>query len=281
MKRRSRSATGNSTQNAQSRHHFDAERSIRKLQHRILSLEKTVADFEQRVPRLERIVTDLIGPGNLESTDLASIEQKKPGPKTIHDGALISQRDRLVQMLESYWPELEPLCGPPPDSRAIGHTFQQIVHFESQFPYSQRRHTQAAEDLLKHLPDLVTFLSRGRFRDDPRQIANAFAGRSSMGTWRSQNRCQAHPSTEPIGQRAICAYIRRRHLRILERLSSDYSLPNFVNALRAYRGKDPHIKALSAAYLYMCWKNCDPDPSILGRDPARKQILTPANSQHS
>jgi hypothetical protein len=116
---------------------------------------------------------------------------------------------------------------------------------------------------LENLADLADFLSGDRFRRDPRQIANAFAGSNTMGVWRSLKRCQAYPSNEPIGQRAIRAYIRRKHARLFARLSADYSLPNFANSLRSYRGKDANVRALTAQALCICWKRCDPDPSIL------------------
>jgi hypothetical protein len=248
MKRRPRPTPSNSTQKAQSHHHFDAERSYRELQ--------------QRVAKLESIVADSMGMALHDWSSDLSPERKKPGPKSIHDVALISRRDRLIQMLESYWPELEPLCEPNPDPRSLGNLLRRIARRE-RHPTNNGRHAQAAEHLLKDLADLGDFLSGDRFRHDPRQIANAFAGSEDMGVWRSLKRCQAHPSNEPIGQRAVRAYIFRRNRRLFDRLSADYSLPNFVSSLRAYRGKDSKLRAFTAQYLYMCWKKCDPDHAIL------------------
>jgi hypothetical protein len=188
-----------------------------------------------------------------------SPERKKPGPKSINDAALISRRDRMIQMLESYWPELEPLCWPKPDERSLQNLLRRIARNERQ---SHGRHAHVADHLRENLPGVVKFLSSGRFRRDPRQIANAFAGSDSMGIWRSLKRCQAHRSNEPIWQRAVRAYICRKHARLFAKLAADFSLPNFANSLRAYRGKDPNLRALTAHYLYVCWGKSDPDTAI-------------------
>jgi hypothetical protein len=213
MKRKPRPALKNSTQFAKSREQFDAECSNRELRARVVKLESIIADY--------------LGPGILDSTDFASVGRKKRGPRSIHDVSLISERNRLIQMLEAYWPEIEPLTRPKPKADALEKLLQQIACLENQLSNSQGRHAHAAEHFLKHFQELVKFLLSDRFRHDPRQIANAFAGFPNMGTWRSLKRCQAHPSNEPIGQRAIRAYILRKNPRLYARAFSGSELAKF------------------------------------------------------
>lgn len=152
------------------RGHFDAERSYRELQ--------------RRVAKLESIVADSMGVELHDWSSDLSPGRKKPGPKSIHDVALISRRDRLIQMLESHWPERESICKPNPDLLSLGDLLRRIARRE-RHPTNNGRHAQAAEHLLKDLANLGDFLSGDRFRHVPRQIAKAFAGSENMGVWRS------------------------------------------------------------------------------------------------
>ena len=162
-------------------------------------------------------------------------------------------RDEIVQMLELYWPELAPLCSPKPDVDDLRRALSRVPLL------MQGRHELPARQLLKHLPDLVRFLSTDRFRGDPRQIANAFAGVPTIGIWRSLKVCQAGPCQSPIGERAIRAYIERKHKRLYENLSADNSIVNFATALKRYRSRDPKLQAYSAQLLYSAWNNSAPD----------------------
>jgi hypothetical protein len=240
MRRDRQRTEHNSTQTAKSRKYFDAERSIRELQ--------------ERVSKLERVVQQSVGYDLEDLGAFPTSERKRPGPKPKHSsGMLTHNRDELVQMLELYWPEIEPLCWPMPNRQGLEELWQRIARHDEGLPPSQQRHLWAAQHLLTHLPKVIEFLAGDRFRRDPRQIANAFAGVPNIRTWRSLKLCQASPCNDAIGRRAIRAYIRRKHRKLYERLSTDHSIVNFATALRAYRTRDASIRALSAEYLLGCW----------------------------
>jgi hypothetical protein len=184
--------------------------------------------------------------------------RQKPGPKPLHEGLLSSDRDQLIQMLEFYWPELEPLCRPKPNPHGLRRVLESIPHHLGGY------HAYAAQHLLKHLPELLKVLVGDRFRRDPRQIANAFAGFPKISIWTSLKRCQAKPCNIPIGNRTIRAYIRRRHPELHGRLIADYSLVNFAAALRSHRSNDTMLIAFGAQHLYQVWKQCEPDYSSIG-----------------
>ena len=250
MQRKPTSKGKNSTHFAQSGPKFDAERSIRELQ--------------DRIARLERIVQDLGGSGFSEVEASLGAQRKKRGPKPIHHGMLISGRNELVQMLEFYWPELEPLCLPKPKPEALREFLSRIArHLQGSQP-SEARHLESARHLLKHLPKIVDVLTGGRFSGDPRQIANACAGFPTIGFWRSLKVCQAEACNDPIGNRAIRAYIRRKHPELYGRLSAEHSLLNFATALKTYRTKEQRLNAFGADFLYQCWSQCKADYSTVG-----------------
>ena len=175
-------------------------------------------------------------------------ERKRPGPKPAHTGMLLHDRDELIQMLEFFWPEFEPLCHPKPNETGLKRVLTAIL------PQMQGRYEFPARNLRKHLPELVKFQFGDRFRCDPRQIANAFAGAPTLSTWRSLKLCQQQPCLAPIGARAIRAYIRRKHPDLHGRLSADDSLVNFVTALRSYQTKDDRLTRLVPQYLHASWK---------------------------
>jgi hypothetical protein len=248
MRRKTLKASNVSTHNAHPSKEFDAVRSIRAL--------------EERVRQLESDLGHLRG-----STDLAHIPslapaRKSPGPKPVNVWMVLSDRDNLVQMLEYYWPEIEPLCVPAPDAKMLSRVFDSISKLEP------RRYEHHARHLHKYVAEVCDFLLTNRFRSDPRQIANAFAGFPAVGIWRSLKICQASPCNDPIGSRALRAYIRRRHPRLYERLSADYSTPNFAVAMKKYRTKDQKIIGCGGAFsLYIWWKQSVPDYESLKLNP--------------
>jgi hypothetical protein len=244
MQRRRDAKSRISTQNTHFGRQIDATRSIQEL--------------EDRVARLERLLESAAAPLDYGAGIVPIEERKRRGPKPIHLQMLRSDRDALVQMLENYWPELEPLCGPKPEPKSLRAVLEAIPSHQTGW------YGPAAKQLLKHFDVFVKFLSTDRFRRDPRQIAGALAGVPSIGTWRSLKLCQAVPSNYPIGNRAIKSYLRRRHLELYQRLSADYSLPNFVIALRKYRTKDQKLAAFGAQYLYQSWPACKPNYAALG-----------------
>jgi hypothetical protein len=245
MRRKKLEPRKNSTHTAPSPRQFDAEHAFRALEKRVDQLEKAVW-YET---------------GSLEGLPTAqNKEPKRPGPKGIHFEMLLGNRNDLLQMLETYWPEIEPFCLPKPNTEGLRRVLAAIAN------RGQERYRTQASHLLRRVPDLVEFLITDRFRRDPRQIANAFAEFPKVGIWRSLKLCQSSPCDYPIGERAIKAYICRRHSRFYERLSADYSLTNFVNAIRSYRTKDQKLKSfpLQAWYLFEAWKKCAPDYAAIG-----------------
>ena len=106
---------------------------------------------------------------------------------------------------------------------------------------------------MKHLPEVVKFLSSDRFRNDPRQLANAFARFPGISTWRSLKICQADPCNDLIGNRAIRAYIRRKHPTLYAELDRNHDLINFANVSNRYRSKDRNLRGYRADVLLQCW----------------------------
>lgn len=263
MRRKKEIPKQDSTQEAHSRQKFDAPRSIRALNKRISKLEREVEVRLSKIERALRWDADFL----LDDYDQLPSKnaRKRPGPRPRSGAFLLSERDQLVQMLESYWPEIEPLCWPRPNLEALKKVLGCIGKGEQDRSPSMRRHLWAARHLLKHLPDAMTFLSGNRFRRDPRQIANAFAGFPSISTWRSLKLCQTKPCNDHIGPRAIKAYIRRKHPELYGNLLAEESLVNFVNAIRRYRSKDTNLAAFDPQYLLDCWQKCVPDPQLLAR----------------
>jgi hypothetical protein len=239
----------NSTHVSHSQHKFDATRLIR--------------DLAERVTRLEKAFESAVAPLDLALSEIPTGVRKRPGPKPIHFQALLSDRDTLVQMLECYWPELEPLCWPKPKPHVLKMVLKAIPGQQAGW------YAQASDHLVGHIDNLVEFISSDRFRRDPRQVANALAGFPTIGIWRSLKLCQSNPCNHPIGNRAIRAYIRRRHPELFRSLDADYSLPNFASALRAYRTKDQKLSAFGAEYLYQSWKQCKPDYGAIGLNPGQ------------
>jgi hypothetical protein len=138
------------------------------------------------------------------------------GPSLGTGGMILSDRDRLVEMLEYYWPEIEPMCSPRPNKEGLKRVLESIPG------KALGRYDYPAEHLLAHLSNVLEFVSANRFRGDPRQIANAFAGFPNVSVWTSLKLCQASPCNNPIGNRAIRAYLRRKHRELYGSLCGGY-----------------------------------------------------------
>jgi hypothetical protein len=236
MRRKAAKAGITSTHTRESRQEIDATRRL--------------CGLEDRVAELERVVAQLMRESELANDLLPGPEPVRPGPKPKHSSLLLHDRDAILQMLESYWPEIEPHCCPKPTPDLLKGVLTAIRK------RAFDRHRLPASELLKHFQELVTFLSSGRFRSDPRQIANAMAGFPAIGFWRSLKLCQASPSALPIGERAIRAYIRRKHRELFGNLEAELSVSNFADALTSYKSKDPHLAPYGAEYLLQSWHKC-------------------------
>jgi len=244
MRRMTQDSSSISTHSSDSTRKFDAERVI--------------AELVQRVARLEKAVENGVGPIDYLAQEIATAEPKKPGPKPIHFQGLLADRDTLVQMFENHWPELEPLCWPKAKPKSLLRVLE-TISAEKMSSYAQ-----AARRLIEQFDSVLKFLASDRFRHDPRQIANALAGVPQVGLWRSLKLCQSRPTSYPIGQRAMKAYLERKHPVLYRRLAADLDLLNFVSALRSYRTKDRWLAGLNAQYLHQCWQQAMPNYQALG-----------------
>jgi hypothetical protein len=163
MRRTAQSSSSISTQSAQSTQRFDAERVVRAL--------------EQRVARLEKALENAVGPIDYLSQELPTAELNRPDPKPIHFQGLFADRDTLMQMFETYWPEIEPLCWPKAKPKSLLRVLEAVS------AQKMSSYARAAGHLAKHFDSVLEFLASDRFRRDPRQIANALAGVPRVGLW--------------------------------------------------------------------------------------------------
>jgi hypothetical protein len=164
----------------------------------------------------------------------------------VRPGTFPEFRDLLVMTLEEHWPELEPLCIAPLKGKALAAALKAIAIRGGQ-------HGICAQHLLQNFDTLILFLKSSRFRNDPRQIANALAGAPSIGFWRSLRLGQTQPCQQRIGMRALKGYIRRKHYRLFAMLQQRDDELHFVNAKKRYRTKDPVIRDMFAQAIYHVW----------------------------
>ena len=238
MKRKAARPLRNSTRNVQKPTLFNAESMFRQLERRIRALEGEVADLKSQEDEF----------GCLEKTD-PNYEKRKRGRKPkVRGEDLVRWRNRLVETIEQYWPEIEPYCVPKLNSPLLRKT---LLRLKKQTSGQQEL---CVEHLLLHFEELCTFVTTDRFRSDPRQIANALAGVPEIGFWTSLKRCQANPCKSFIGQRALKAYIGRKHSRLHAQLEERLDEVHFINVWRAYRTRDKAIQSLFASALLHAWK---------------------------
>jgi hypothetical protein len=152
---------------------------------------------------------------------------------------------------------MEPACVPVrPES--LNRVLKAIAH-----KTAGSQHQVCADHLLEHFNVLLQFLATDRFRGDPRQIANALAGVPSISFWRSLKVGQTEPCLNRIGQRALKAYIRRKHPRLYSDLETRINLVHFINVHRAYRTKDETIRDHYANAIHSAWIEARPKVSPL------------------
>jgi hypothetical protein len=238
MRRKLSKTRKNTTHTIKTAKNLNAKRSRHTLEAQLSILRSQVAELQNQVAEL-RAASGF-------TWDLAK-DSKRRGPKPKHDGMMIRDRDQLVQMLEYYWPEIEPLTRHP-NSGALKSVLTAIRK------QTGSRYEQPAMHLLRQLPELIKFLLTDRFRRDPRQIANALAGVPLIGIWRSLKVCQANPCNIPIGDRALRTYICRKHPQLYRTLIANDSLPHFASALRDYRTSDAKMRSFTPLSLYHSWK---------------------------
>ncbi len=253
MRRTTQDSSSISTHSAHSTQKFDAE--------------LVIAELVRRVARLETALENGVGPIDYLAQEIPTVKPKKRGPKPIHFQGFLADRDTLVRMFENHWPELEPLCWPKSKAKSLLRVLE-AISAEKMSSYAQ-----AARRLIEQFDSVLKFLASDRFRHDPRQIANALAGVPQVGLWRSLKLGQSRSCTYPIGQRAMKAYLKRKHPMLYRRLAADPDLLNFVSVLRSYRTKDRWLAGLNAQYLHQCWQQAKPNYRALGLEltSARKQ----------
>jgi hypothetical protein len=177
------------------------------------------ADFDNRVP---------------EETPLP---KPKRGPAPKHSEGLYQRRDELAGLLETYWPEIEPTCYPKVNPKELRTILRKIEEFQG----------GSVRDiftlLLQNFPTLIAFLESDRFRGNPLQIANAMAGVPQIGWWRSLKLCQKKRDTYMgIGQRAVKAYVRRKHRRLYNNLELKPDDPiHFMLCMRNSRTREKNM----------------------------------------
>jgi uncharacterized small protein (DUF1192 family) len=239
MRRKTETTASNATHGNPAETQYDARLSIQELSKRIEALERAVEQLKaEQEPDVDR---------------LPKTGSRKRGPKSKHHPLLLSDRDRMVEMLESFWPEIEPLCTPRPNSVELKRVLKAIGG------QMQGRYKDSATHLLRSLPVLVSFLYGDRFRSNPRNIANALAGVPRISTWRSLKICQASSCNLAIGDRAIRAYTLRKHPALHEKLNIARSMASFAGVLKTYSTKDARLKQFSAEALFYAWGQCKAD----------------------
>lgn len=257
-KRVARRASKKSTHSSQKAKQFDAEKSWRGLEARLKRLELLVAQLDQE--RRERNPY-------VHTVHVGRLLMKR-GPKTIPDFVLAERRDELIAFFESNWPELEPLCTPPLNFKALKQAFQAFANpGQSTTPWGTKaallspgtvgNHSAATNRLLRPqvFSQFKDFLKeQKRFAANPRQLANALAGCPDLMFWTSLKRCQRVPFRFGIDPRAMRSYIRRKHPKLYQKLSERPSLPELAAFCRRYRTKDSYIAGLKAEALEQFWE---------------------------
>ena len=237
-RRRAVSDERNMTRVAHNGHNCDAAKQVQALAKRVKELERSVAAVatqpsDEDVWRASRTLN----------------EGAKRGPKPKHPTFIYSDRNELVNMLEDHWPELLPHCRTPVNPAALRHALTAIAKRDGHY-------TRAAQHLLSNFKIFSEFLAGDRFRNDPRQIANAMAGVPHVSTWRSLKLCGAKPCEMNLGERAVRAYIERKHHELYRAISNQSDLVSISALMRSYRTRDRHIACYkkTAVALEQAWR---------------------------
>ena len=235
MKRKAAKRANNSTHTGPNADQFNAELIFRQL-------EKRMRLLERKVERLQM--------GELEwAVETDTVDKNiKRGPKSqINPKELAFWRNSLVEAIEHHWPEIEVHCIPTLRTASLRRTLAEIQK------RAGTQHQLCLRHLKKHFEELCTFVASNRFRGGPRQIANALTGVPTLSHWTSLRLCQANPCPTDIGQRALKAYIRRKHPRLYRDLDGKIDELHFITTWRQYRKKDKAINSLLHSALTYAW----------------------------
>jgi hypothetical protein len=183
---------------------------------RLRSLEEKVTGLEARLQYVEANLG--IHPPIPEEE-----RKKKPGPTPYPDEILFETRDRYIDWLEYYWPDLRPRL-----FAATGRNPAKVEEALKKCAGPENHWTPTVWALMESAAQLVDFVQSKRFRRKPpkltvatalngryedakrmkaaarlptRQIANAMAGVPSLDWRTSLDRCSANPSRMLVGKR--------------------------------------------------------------------------------
>jgi hypothetical protein len=213
------------------------------------------AALERRVTELEKKLAQAKSgdfPGDAYTLGAAEAATRRgPKPRCQHEEFLLF-RDLIVDMLETHWPEIQLTCVPILRAESLKVALKIIARRDTS------QHGICAQHLLRNYETLLRFLRTNRFRGDPRQIANALAGAPTLGFWRSLKLGQAEPCPARIGQRALKAYIHRKHRTLYDELEERIDLVHFTNTWRNYRKRDKNIRDFLASAIHHAWIVAEP-----------------------
>jgi len=216
------------------------------------SLEDRLAALEDRVARLESggVSIDFDeGDSPLLQVDLfgdfwsaeqpPSPEPERPArmgaPQKMSDEVFSQLRDRYVNWIELFWPEIEELTSSPGDVTDFRERLLQ------RFP--ARDGDRLFQMLLANVPGLLAYLSSRRNTGDPRRMAYVLAGLSGGLTWKySVERGIKSLSLERIGFRAMREHIQRHHPAWYRDLMADSTRPNAIAKIPSDCGECKRFK---------------------------------------
>jgi hypothetical protein len=145
--------------------------------------------------------------------------RKMGAPQKMADEVFSQRRDRFVNWIELFWPEIEELTSSPGDEFRV-RLLQRFPARDGDRPFQM---------LLANIPGLLAYLSSRRNTGDPRRMAYVLAGLSGGLTWKySLERGIKNPSSESIAFRAMREHIQRRQPAWYRDLMSDSTRPKAV-----------------------------------------------------
>jgi len=248
MRRTPTKAGINTTRKADIEPEFDARAEI-------TAIKARMARLELRIPAEERKRTQItVGPTS----------SAKRGPKPKHATDIHSKRDQFVLLLEAYWPEIEPFCGPIPNMHGLQSIFASLSR--PQFGHQ----AEPARELLQRITYLEQFLTNSRmqkrFQKNPRVLAAALSGVPGVGLERSLRLCPLKSCVIPVQHRAMRSYLRRIHPNLYRALLAGLDCLTLIAWLKEYKSKDEVLKQYGAIELQEAWDTGKADYARLQMD---------------
>jgi len=124
-----------------------------------------------------------------------------------------SRRAKLINFIEPQWPDLVAIVVRPSSMVGLLAGLEKVSGGSKQ--------SWACRHVKEHLVDLWEFLNSGRFRGEPRDVANALAGVPEMKWRTSLERGRKDPSNQQLAPSALAEHIKFRDASLLQRLLSD------------------------------------------------------------